>query len=50
MEGELIAYHSVWFGIREPEWWPEDLDDDEFEDRISFEKNLRKKPIRILRK
>lgn len=33
MEGMLITDIQVWFGVREPEWWPEDEDED-FEDRI----------------
>lgn len=47
MEGELITDITVWFGIREPEWWPEDEDDD-FDDRI-LRKNqtFRKGPIRL---
>lgn len=47
MEGELISDTQVWFGIREPEWWPED--EEEFEERLSVLKNnsVRNKVIRI---
>lgn len=48
MEGELITDITVWFGIREPEWWPEDEDD--FEDRMRIlpkNQTFRKGPIRL---
>lgn len=49
MEGELITGVTVWFGIREPEWWPED-DEDDFEDRMRIlpkNQTFRKGQIRI---
>lgn len=48
MEGELITDITVWFGIREPEWWLEDEDD--FEDRMRIlpkNQTFRKGPIRL---
>lgn len=48
MEGELISVDQVWFGIREPEWWPED--EEEFEERLSILKKnkiSKKRKIRI---
>jgi hypothetical protein len=42
MEGELITYLTVWFGIRQPEW-PEE--DDEYDDKIV--KNPPKNNIKI---
>ncbi|UUG69507.1 hypothetical protein SEA_SHAM_206 [Streptomyces phage Sham] len=48
MEGELISDIQVWFGIREPEWWPED--EEEFEERYSIlreNKIPKKRKIRI---
>ncbi|QOI67576.1 hypothetical protein SEA_BEUFFERT_208 [Streptomyces phage Beuffert] len=48
VDGELITDITVWFGIREPEWWPEDEDD--FEDRAILSRNIsdrKRKPIRI---
>ena len=43
MEGELITDINVWFGIREPEWWPDD--EEEFEERFSVLE--KRKPIKI---
>lgn len=48
MEGMLITDNSVWFGNREPEWWPED--EEEFEDRILHEKKTFRKALVIRRK
>jgi hypothetical protein len=42
MEGELITYLTVWFGIRQSEW-PEE--DDEYDDKIV--KNPPKNNIKI---
>jgi len=48
MEGMLITDIQVWFGVREPEWWPED-EDEEFEDRILLEKKTFRKALKIKR-
>lgn len=50
MEGELITTINVWFGIREPEWWPED--EEEFEDKILLENQTFRKGriVKIRRK
>ncbi len=48
MEGELISDTHVWFGIREPEWWPED--EDEFEERLFVENKISKKKIIRIKK
>lgn len=47
MEGELISDTTVWFGIREPEWWPED--EEEFEDGNSILGNKLVKKNRVIR-
>ncbi|QNN99283.1 hypothetical protein SEA_FAUST_211 [Streptomyces phage Faust] len=48
MEGELISDIQVWFGIREPEWWPED--EDEFEERFILKNKIPKKRIIRIKK
>jgi len=49
MEGELISVDQVWFGIREPEWWPEDEED--FEERLFVPKKVTfRKELKIRRK
>jgi hypothetical protein len=47
MEGELISDIQVWFGIREPEWWPED--EEEFEERFSILRENKIPKKRIIR-
>jgi len=47
MDGELITDLTVWFGIREPEWWPED--EDEFEDRAILSRNIPKRNGKAIR-
>jgi hypothetical protein len=49
MDGDLTSYDQVWFGIREPEWYPEDED---VEDKILRKNETFRKagPVKILRK